>query len=432
MTNLIPAFVKHWWHTSVETAPPPIRFVDISYVKLVRKKGIHTEDVGSFIPELYVLANTPQGSLKCQIEEKSWAKQKWRNRQPLPTSRAYREALKAYDHVLFEKLYRSNGQRKTAFELAVIPSHRIADVERAVKTEFKFRRDKRLALPAGISKLRVIPDYLKNLSQADLAVKEFPSHIKVNIQNPVHKMSTLEKILHYSGQWSSLFMTIITAVAAGIALQTTSPWVALGTVVGMYLAKKCANDVGFFDIVEAFFRDLGWFFSKELSWHGKFSVRKALETSVYLAAVGLSAYLAGLGMWTTVMGLPLLQMPILQSVLAVSLTSVASLSTWVVGLATQRFFWGLSFWDNHIPLTKEMGNALVAHDTHKDMAATLKNALGNFVRKLNKHKHEKEAPELLRQIERNVKPVIKLCEARRDKRDIKERNISTAKRRRYA
>lgn len=408
MPNFMHTAVSTWWHKRVEGAPPATRFVDIAFVKLIRKDGEKTTDVGSFIPELYELANVPRGQLKCQIEERAWAKQKWQNRSyPLKTTRTYRHALQLDQPLLYEKLYRKDGQRKTAFELAVIPSHHIIDVERAVKHEFKYRRDKRLPLPVCISKLRVIPDYLQNLNDAGLEIKEYPSHIKVNITNPVIKMSTLEKVVHYSGQWASWLMTCLTALNAGLALYSGAPILIVGAIAGMYLAKRCVNDIAFFDISEAIVRDLGLYRSKELGWQGKFSLKRSLQTITYLTAVAIAMYLAGTSMWAMAMTVPLGWLAPIQTVMASYFAFVGAVSAYITGIFPQRFFWGLSFCDTQIQFTKDMGDALVKHDTKKDLSSALKRSLANAIHKINKYGNKKEKANLIRDIEHAFVPLIK-------------------------
>ncbi len=303
----------------IENAAPPTRYLYIAYVPLYFKQGNKITPIGSFIPELYELANAPMGSLQNQPPDKS------------------------------------------PFELAVVPSLHEADIVKRVKQEYYYRRDHKLALPTPISKLRIIPDYLKNLPMVvdenddtvqGLVLKQSspPRGIYINLKNPPEKASTLEKILHFSAWWLAWLVTLSASfVIFG------SPWaVALGAIV-MYFAKITGNEFDMFDKAEALYRDLSWIFY--MPWKSKagfkFSLQNTFMTLCKLATLAIASYYAFMFMWEYLLTLSV------GSVIAGFFSLIAGLSTFIGGAATQRYYWNLSFCDNQIAVPQESGQALL-------------------------------------------------------------------------
>lgn len=383
-----------------EGSPPANRDFIMAYALLVRKLADGTKvPVGAFIPELYVLADTEQGSLRCQIEERAWKAE--REAQKLPTTVA---ALQKTRPDLFKALYRQDADskkfvRKSAFELAICPSHKQRVIERHVEKEYRYRQDNRLPFPAMVSKYRVGPDYLQNIEAAGLELKEFPGNCKVNLLNPNPTKS--EKIYHYLGQNLAYLVTFSAALAmieVMMLMGVTSPVVLGLGVVGTYLAKKTGNDFGLYDVAEGLIRDLGWLTSKDLGYRGKFSIMNALGTGIYVAAIGVAAFFAVTATWGGSLALPwavLAKTGMGATAITALQTGFAGLFAGIAGLGAVlgaafpiRYFWGMSVFDNQIHLDKKVADALPVLNTEKDFKASLAQQQEKLLSKLNKSKYE--------------------------------------------
>ncbi|MBN9286538.1 MAG: hypothetical protein BGO43_06350 [Gammaproteobacteria bacterium 39-13] len=363
---------KSAWWARVESAIPSNRNIDFAYVPLYKKIDNQSIFVGSFAPEFYILANTSKGSLSCQILEREW--QEKRQGKKLSITHA---ALKKNKPALYHALYREeNGKpiRKTPFELAVIPAKRMQIVANFAEKEYEFMRDRQLPMPAPISKYRAVLDYLGNIKAAGLEIK-WSRNIKLNIKNPAKKATQREKILHYIGEWASWFMSISAALAVVdlIALSGgASPLMFAAFSLSTYLVKKCSNDFAMYSMAEGLNRDIGWFFSKELSlassWK-KISLRKSVETLIYLSATVIAMHLAATTVWAGTLALPWAALSFAgvkagvikaaQLGFAGFFALVAAAGTWTSVSFTQRYFWGLSFWNNQICFDKKIGDALL-------------------------------------------------------------------------
>ncbi len=375
MAGMMQKALAALWDRITDPAPTN-RHVDFTYIEIYRKNTL----VGMFVPELYELAMTPHMPLKCQHEFNEWAK----NRE-FSSSKAKTESLAAERQDLFLQLYRKDGTAKTAFELAIVPTKSQKEVAARMVKEYKFRRDQKWPLPTFVSKFRVAQDHLRDIENAGLHVKGDKMGIlstllsyvwlkrnttalgvnsKINIPNPVEKMTNREIFLHYAGSWIAWLMTLSTAIAivetAGLA-SYASP-LGIGLMIATYLAKKCTNDFYLFDLAESLHRSIG---SKDLSWKGKISWPKLLETGVYIAAVGIAIFFAAKTVWFDVLalpvtglielGLPVAMLNFMHYGVAAVITGVTALMTYTGASYAQRFFWGLSVYDNQIPFTQDMG-----------------------------------------------------------------------------
>ena len=182
--------------------------------------------------------------------------------------------------------------------------------------------------------------------------------IKINLRNRQHLTKITERLMHYTGQWLAFALALV----AGVELAMLSGLLGLSVVapfVAGYLASKCSKEFAFFDLAEFLFRDSGWMFDKDYYWNGKFSFKKALETSTYLSAIGYGIYMAVPGVWNAALswsawgalataGAPaaLITAASLTIAATMALTTVAM--TWVFANYATRYFWPLSFFDNAI------------------------------------------------------------------------------------
>lgn len=401
MLRFVKKLMNEWWNR-IGDAPPGTRNLDVCSIPVFRKRAGLEEYVGNFAPELYVLANTQEGDLQCQILEREWSEGKEAMFQA-----ADRQALAREKEELYKALYRQDGTRKTPFELALIPAS--ADPDKAVRyvtermeAEYRFRRDRQLPLPAMVSKYRVVPDYLaylplvknetRDLPQWVIKLLDFTDYLifwpyskvgiplnkvpndglylkspfgqglKLNINNPADKATAFEKILHYISQWAAIFCTIGLAVSVGCvewALGVSTPWLLLGVAGATYLANKCGKDFGLFDIAEEVNRAARLLFSRDLIL-GKFSFSRALETSLYLAAAGFATYFAILGAWGMAFGLPWASLastvsPGILAAMQMGTASFFAVTAALGGFAgtfATRYFWRWSFNDNRIPFNE--------------------------------------------------------------------------------
>ncbi len=356
-----------------DTAPPANRDITVAYAPLVRKLADGTKvPVGSFLPEHYVLANA--GTLRCQILETEWKAQAAAKK--LPTTVA---ALKKDRPDLYKALYREENKkavRKSAFELAICPSHKQRTIELCIEKEYLFRRDRDLPLPAMVSKFRVGPDYLAHINEAGLELKEYPGNCKINIVNPTP--TRREKMLHTAGMYLSYLVTISASIAmleVMMLMGVTSPAILALGVVGTYLAKKTGNDFGLYDVAETVFRDVGYLTNKDLI-KGKFSLFNAIGTGIYMAAIGSAVFFAVTATWGTTLALPWALLAVKTGMgagaIAAAQTAFAGLFAGVAGLGTLtgtaftiRYFWGLSIYDNQIQVDKKVADALPVIKTKK-------------------------------------------------------------------
>jgi len=412
---------NHWWRNSVEGAIPARRKVDITFIQLFRNSAEGEEFVGSFVPELYELASTPTGSLRCQIEEKEWIKERLDHGEG-----ATSEDLRTDNPALYKQLYRADGylERKSKFELAVLPTRNDIKLAEYMSKEYRYRRDRKLPLPAEIFKIQAVNDYLKDIRKAGLYVKSpVGEDFKLNIVNPARKATTREKIVHYVGQWTALFLTISAAIAAielEVLLGMSSPWVIATALaipyVRVYLANKSNHDDGMFGLAEHVHRNLGWLFSKELSWRGKLSVSKSLWTITYLACIGIAAYGAGYATLASTLNLPwaelakLSNLPNLvgytQMAFAGFLAGVTGIGAFLGGASSIRYFKGLSFWNNQIEFTLMMGHQLRAISVSKEPRPTMERKydhnLSNLVRQLEKLKDNSSGSDVDEELEKRI------------------------------
>lgn len=355
---------KGYW--DAPDAPPTVRSGDVNFATLVR--GEKEEDVGSFVPDLFNLANTPKGDLSCQIEERKWkANKKNKNK-----------SLKQDKPELWAQLYRPNGKRKTPFELAMVatPSE---DVDMAidlvtqhVEKECRYRRDHgHLPWPVEVSKFRIKPDYLKYIEEVGLKVKGVYV-AKVNYHNPIAKLSTRDIVLQYGGQWMSLFLTL--SASAGLLLSgIASPWILGLAMVAMFLGRKHGNDFGMFDLAEGINRTLGWLLY--LPWKSKdgyrFNFVNSVKTLAKLAALGVVLYFGVPAVFAGILALPWTGLSTLlgglgmagaveaaQIGFAALFASVAAVSTIIGTLGGYRFFINTSFVYNQVDVSKEEAKAL--------------------------------------------------------------------------
>ncbi len=357
----IPNFIRNLgariWEDQFEHTAPPIRHTEVAFVTLERKKKDNSyETVGTFVPELYELANTPEGSLKCQWQERIWRKTHPEVGVDI-NAEAYKAALKEELPSLYGKLYGALDNRKSPFELALLPTERTSEIHKAVATEFRHRRNVGLEIPAPISRLRLLPDYLNNLEAYGLRAKEFPNAIEVNRRNPHGKATTREKILHFLEWPAAVLLTASAAIAlSGFA----STWAILAGVVGLYIANIKSNEFSMFALAEALNRDLGWLTAKDIPWTSRFSAINTLKTVGKMATIGVAVYFAATIAWTGTFGLPWHLIGVNNTVQGLKIaaglifSTVAAAGT-VAGLsATQRWFWNLSFNDTQIKLSDEL------------------------------------------------------------------------------
>jgi len=335
---------------SFESAPPTNRKFDEGYVLLARDG----RPVGAFSAELYVMAQA--GRLACQIEAQ--------NHQNGELPEALRNAL-----------FRADGTRKTAFELAILPATKFTEIEKLFKKAAGFKSGHHVKLPAPVNKYRILPDWLPHLAEMGLTLystdKLSPvDDVKMNIRNPKIHTSTFERAMHYGSQWMAWFLALSVGLETALAVGFTFPWMVLPFALG-YLAHKCAKDFMLFDIIECTLRDLGWMLDKEYAWKGEFSRRKAIETSIYLAGIGLATYLGVTGAWTATLGLStwsaLTAVGMSAGVVsglamfaAGSFALTAGLGIWLGLSYTTRYFWPFSFYDTSIKPTVEIRDAVAA------------------------------------------------------------------------
>lgn len=313
------------------TAPPVNRKFDEGYVLLGRRdeNGV-LKPIGAFSAELYVMALA--NKLPSQQTNDGHAR-------------------------------RADGTVKTPFELAILPAITFGEIQKRFKEVAGIKVGKHVSLPAPISKYRILPDFLPHLSEMGLelygtAKKSPVDEVKMNIRNPVANTSAFERTLHYGSQWLAWFLALSVGVETALLVGMTGPLAVLPFALG-YLAHKCAKDFALFDIVEGLMRDMAWMFDRDYSLKGKISTRKSLETSAYLAGIGIAMYYGVTGAWAATLGMsgwstlaalgaPALAVSSLSMLAAGAFAATAGLGIWLGLSYSTRYFWTFSFFDNAI------------------------------------------------------------------------------------
>ncbi len=368
---------QYWWENSVETTTyPPVRQLEVAFTRLYRKNGQAKDFVGTFIPELFLLANTVNGSLRCQVEEQAWIKERSKNNEKHDIA-----TLAAQKPELYKALYRADGKRKTAFELSVFPIHKLSDIQKVITAEFKYRNKHGLALPPIVPRIRIQPDYLQpdeqgNLGNSGLTIgdneKDGQFSVYVNLWNTSSKATSREKVLHYLFNWVAFggaFSYGISALgmASGLGGMTV-------LFAATFFATICAQICSMYDISERILRDARWFSSPDFKpWHGKLSITSSLIALLKMAAIAIPLYGVVTNTFATFVGASwLFPTMILGTTLAglatVALagfmTAMTGVSAYVGLTLTMRYIFGLSIYDNKISVTKEMADSLPIVQKH--------------------------------------------------------------------
>ena len=191
--------MKDYWTllTDPKEAPPTIRKQDLAVARITKVVDGKTVDIGTFVPELYELAL--EGNLEAQFEEKEWKKLRRGDKREQP---------------FYDRLFREDGTRKTAFELAML-SYVLTDgndkalrkCEAAAQREFAHLKKHNLRLPLPIFKYRIKPDYLKNAQDQGLLEVAAVRDIKVNRSNPKIQLPVIETTAHYIAQRAAFIAT---------------------------------------------------------------------------------------------------------------------------------------------------------------------------------------------------------------------------------
>lgn len=258
----------------------------------------------------------------------------------------------------------------TPFTFSILPAVSFGKFQKWFKRRAGFKNGS-VALPAPIHKYRIIPDFLNKLDEMGLELYHTDNVVEVddvtiNVRNAAHKATHLEKTLHYASQWLA-FLLAFTAGAEVLILGYHFIWaVALG-----YIAHKCAKEFMLFEIVEGVLRDIGWMLKWDYVLKGKFSPRKALETSIYMIGIMLAIGAAAEATFMSIVTYPL--WPILTNIgfpplliegftmfLGGAAAITAGLGTWVGLSASIRYYWTFSFYDNTIEPTSELKAAVAA------------------------------------------------------------------------
>ncbi len=374
-----------WWDNAVETSPfPPIRSPEVAFVHLYKRVGADRVFVGSFLPELYHLANTKEGSLSCQQEERAWKKARKAKQLSQGEINLYID-----NKTLYNALYRADGKRKTPFELAVIPFYKIADISKAVSCEFKYQRDHQKPLPPPVSRYRIIPEFLHADSKGDLgnsgltfglSMKDKPNTVYTNVWNLAKKASSIEKVIHYLCSWAAIFEAI--TIAAGFSVFTSLPGLAIG-MSAILLAIICAKVCTQFQVAENLTREIRWLISSDFNiLQGKLSLKNSLLSAIKLAAISLVSYGMMAQQWGAITSLGWSNFAAIGMPMSLAFTAKYALATFLtcsagagalVGLCfTMRYIFGLTFYDHQIEVTPEMANALpiIEHKKAKKMGAS--------------------------------------------------------------
>jgi len=369
-------FLTSWFDYTA--AAPGMRHLDPFTVVPLYTKDVSGKRsfVGSFLPEFYDLANTPDGgSLQCQILEKEWiekklaevSQNKWNSLAELDALRAhYKDLLFDQKPDLHKQLYHAdpNKGRKKPFELAVADTLNELDIEALAVQEYEFRTSRQLPLPRMVSPLWVAKEYFQNREAAGIFLgtdtdpetgvgdcNYAPFKLKPTIKNPKATQTRLEQLLHFSGQWSAFLI----AVAAAVTVGYTSPWVFVVMAAGVYISKSSVQHFFHYDAAEELYRNLALLRAPELM-RGKFSLRNTITTLFKLAFAGVAAFGAAIATWSLVLTpfapislIPSLAVSTLQIGLAGFLSTASGLSVFAGFTSALRFVNGLSVTYTEIP-----------------------------------------------------------------------------------
>ena len=365
-SNNTPNRSPNWLERLVEGSAPSQRDAFTAYVPLQRKVGNKYEDVGTFVLGLYQLAKG--GNLRIQ---KYWA-----DLQAGKNSKKLEELIHEYypnpNKTLEEKqlalsklLTHEDGTLKTPFELALVSSNHVKEIEHIVRKEYKWQLAHGL-LPQEIYSAQ-IGDWLGKLEAAGLRIKEgaSPKHILWKLANP--KPTFRENLVHFVLGWIGTVMTAVAAILMFTSVVNPIMGAILG--IGTAMVLKSAHAFSTYDVAEWFLKDGRWAATKNFLTSNRLSVGKTLRTALLLASMGYLAMFGALEVLETALSFPMMHhLPqVLVSGIAYS-ASVWSFAVAMIGLSIPvRFLDGLSFHNNQID-PKEMNaaqlRALPEDDTH--------------------------------------------------------------------
>ena len=323
--------------TDPADAPPSIRTHDAAFVCLLDEQD---SCVGVFVPELYELARV--NGLIAQQQEENWLKT-----HPQMTRRNQASLEK---QPFYSELY-TDGRKKSAFELAVLPiAYSDHDkksahlIEKYIEKEIYYRLEQGQALPPVVNKYQIISDYLKDLHLIHLKAGSCRS-LKLNILNPKENTRKSERAVHYVAQRSAFLQTLLSA-AAVVALTPLSLFTSSFRII---LSEWCSKDSGLYGLAETLLREIKSNFSGEFSLGDKISLKKLIKSATLVTALGVGTVGIALSTWSHLLTLSLWGakafnlgfMPYLKYAIAGYSAFLTGLSTFVGGGIGSTLFLGI-------------------------------------------------------------------------------------------
>lgn len=322
-----------------------LAFVPLARVKVTqkgKKEDTQREFVGSFVPELYLLANS--NNLKTQIEFQQWAKKQ----KEAGKDNGYLQ-LKAEKPELFKALFVVNEKqqviKRTPFELAIIASKNRDYIASHVKEEYKWRLKQHLVLPPLESKLTALPQFLPHLNKMGLEIANdpaIPNSTTIDLSNQLRIAPARQKLIHFLMPWMGLFATTGAVLTLGVTSPIFFAFVALAT----YFVTHQINMFDYFDRAVALSRALGWMASNDFKWIDGFSLKNTLSSIIKLGLIGLITGLTALGLMSGLMAIPMatLGIPLLaQQALAAVITSSTAVGAFIGLVSLTKFIYGITF-----------------------------------------------------------------------------------------
>ncbi len=316
-----------WWksHASLKEAPPSTRKKTIGILPILKDGAV----IGSFSPDLYEIAE--MNYLRCQMEKNDSEVEKSGKKPP------------------YISLKKADGTEKTSFELALLPiawsddNPKSISIRKVIEEEYNNLMQKGLSLPPIESKYQIAADYLRNLAKTGYKIGA-ARDVSVTLLNPRDKTSFYERLLHYIAQRAAFLLTITAALL--IIPVTSSVYVPLA-VLGVFLAQWCGKEFFTFDLTETLMQEM----NSRIYSNGKpISAKKLIKTSLLLGVLLLAA--ASIGMGAAYEMMSLAWPAATSAVFATLLTAAhyllagfvgffAAASTFVGGVASQNYFWGI-------------------------------------------------------------------------------------------
>lgn len=250
----------------------------------------------------------------------------------------------------FERKSIQKEVKKSAFELATLPTHNEDEIRRIFQKEidWQMREGK---IPQKEFKAR-LPEWLKHLEKAgfdyaDSGANRYRS-ITLTVNNTKPKFK--ENALHFFMDKMAWFSTGFAALSAFIL--TSNPLWGLAWGAAVYATSVNEKAFDAFDYAERLWQDMRWTFSKNVLNSRKFSPEKAVKSMLFIGALAAVMVSGTMAAFTDTLAAPLISnLPwFAASTIALAVTAWGTINAVLGRSIPHRFIHGLGFHDNAISM----------------------------------------------------------------------------------